>query len=193
MIDTAVSMPSVETARPADSTQRLHALVNKHFDFVWRSVRRLGVRDGDADDAAQKVFLVVAQKLALIEPGSEQAFLFSTAMRVASHVRRDYRLAREAGANDFDQLTDSRPLADELTDRYRARKLVDSVLEDMPMELRAALVLYEVEEMTTPEVAATLGIPLGTAASRLRRAREEFEKRVQRAVRRGRAREQADG
>ena len=57
-------------------------LFEAHYDFVWRSVRRLGVTPAEADDAAQSVFIVAARKLNVIESGKERAFLFGTAMRV---------------------------------------------------------------------------------------------------------------
>src|SRR5262245_52866877 len=63
----------------------LRQLVVDHLEFVWRALRRLGVLPGDVDDAAQRVFLVANEKLALIESGRERAFLVGVAVRVASH------------------------------------------------------------------------------------------------------------
>lgn len=170
----------VEVPLPRDGA-RLRGLVEGHFDFVWRSLRRLGVDAGDADDGAQQVFLVVSRKLDLIEPGAERAFLFGTAMRVASDARRSRRRRREV-ASDGEQAerADTAPLADETLDRQRARALLDEVLEALPMDLRAVFVLYELEELTVPEIAHLLELPAGTAASRLRRAREEFQRIVTR-------------
>ena len=50
----------------------------------------------------------------------------------------------------------------------------------MPMDLRAPFVLFELEEMPTAEIAKVLELPLGTVASRLRRARDDFQKIVAR-------------
>ncbi len=76
-------------ARTLDErSRRFRALVDRHFEFVWRSVRRLGVPPGDADDAAQEVFVVAARKLDALEPERERSFLFGTAVRVASTRRR---------------------------------------------------------------------------------------------------------
>jgi RNA polymerase sigma-70 factor (ECF subfamily) len=75
---------------------------------------------------------------------------------------------------------DGAPSAEELIDRRRARVLLDEVLESLPMEVRAVFVLFELEEMTLSEIAALLGIPPGTAASRLRRGRELFQSAVAR-------------
>src|SRR5438045_1837856 len=70
------------------SGARFRELVDRHFAFIWRSLRGLGVPPGSVDDAAQHVFLVLSEKLASIAPGSERAFLFSTAIGVASNARR---------------------------------------------------------------------------------------------------------
>jgi RNA polymerase sigma-70 factor (ECF subfamily) len=79
---------------------------------------------------------------------------------------------------------DPRPSPEELVDQKRARQLLDEVLAAMPMDLRAAFTMFEIEGMSVPEVATALGIPPGTAASRLRRARERFHELVDRRVRR---------
>jgi RNA polymerase sigma-70 factor (ECF subfamily) len=72
--------------------------------------------------------------------------------------------------------------ADDLVERSRARALLDSILGELPEPLRSVFVLYEIEQLSTHEIADLLGLPRGTVASRLRRARAEFEKRAQRAA-----------
>jgi RNA polymerase sigma-70 factor (ECF subfamily) len=155
---------------------RLRGMVDANLDFIWRSLRRLGVSANDADDCAQQVFMVAARRLDSIREGSERAFLFSTAMRVASDARRARMRRREVPSDDdLPERSDPGPSPDEIVDRQRARALLDEVLEAMPMDLRAVFVLFELEELGTPEIAKLLEIPVGTAASRLRRAREEFQ------------------
>src|SRR6188768_3725315 len=68
---------------------RARALVDDHFDFVWRLLRRLGVPEADADDAAQQVFIVGTRRLADIPVGNERTFLYGSALRVASNMRRN--------------------------------------------------------------------------------------------------------
>ena len=156
-------------------------LVEREFSFVWRLLRRLGLPEGDADDAAQQVFLVAAKRIADIQPGRERAFLFSTAMNVASKSHRSRERRREVLGDDADaRFRDSVPGTEELLDRRRAREMFDSILDEMGMDLRVVFVLYEVEELTMAEIAEDLGLPQGTVASRLRRARAEFSARVQR-------------
>ena len=164
----------------ADS--RVRAMVDAHYEFVWRSLRRFGIRDGEVDDAAQKVFWVACRKLPSIKDGSERAFLFQTALRVAADVRRAERRNREVVGTEAEDVFDPRPGADDLIDRHRARLLLDRILDDMALEQRAVFVLFEVEQMTLVEIAALLGIPRGTVASRLRKARSEFYERVSRFI-----------
>ncbi len=159
------------------SAAKLRALQVEHFEFLWRSLRRLGVPEADVDDAVQQVFLVAARRE--IQAGAERSFLFATALRVASHARRTLRRRRESGDEPPDQ-TDATPSAEDLLDQRRARALLDEVLESLPLDVRAVFILFELEELTVVEIAAMLGIPSGTASSRLRRGREMFQQAVAR-------------
>lgn len=155
-------------------------MVGDFFDFTWRSLRRLGVPQAEVDDCTQQVFLVAARKLDDIQPGSERAYLFSTALRVASDARRRRTRRREVNEEDAAEALDPAPDPEQVADQRRARALLDEVLDEMPLDLRVPFVLFELEEMPTAEIAALLDVPVGTAASRLRRAREEFQKIVAR-------------
>jgi RNA polymerase sigma-70 factor, ECF subfamily len=182
----ASAVRSPASARSADA--RLRALVEDQYDFIWRSLRRLGVPDTDTDDCSQQVFLVASRKLDAIVPGCERAFLFSTALRVASEARRA-RLRRREVFEEVDEPRDSAPDPEQIAEQKSARARLDEVLDSLPMELRAVFVLFELEELPSAEIAEVLAIPVGTVASRLRRAREEF----QRIVARMKAREAFDG
>lgn len=157
---------------------RLQALVGEHHDFVWRSLRRLGIPSSDVDDACQQVFLVAHRRLAAIAPQSERSFLFQTAVRVASDWRRAHRRRGEQATVELGELPDGAANPEEMIDERRARVLLDRVLGAMPMELRAVFVLYELEEMTMIEIATLTELPAGTVASRLRRARTAFQDTV---------------
>lgn len=147
---------------------------------VWRSLRRLGVSEFDADDASQQVFIVAHRRLADIVPENEQSFLLQTALRVAADFRRSRRRRHEDPGEDLPTLVDGAASPEELADRRRARVLLDRVLEALPLDLRQVFVLFDLEELTTTEVAAVLDLPKGTVASRLRRAREAFRENVSR-------------
>jgi RNA polymerase sigma-70 factor (ECF subfamily) len=143
-------------------------------------LRRLGLSESDADDAAQQVFLSASRRLADISPGSERGFLFTTAVNVAAHVQRQRLRLRETPDDTLDEQRNSAPGAEELIDRRRARELLDEILDSMPVELRLVFVLFEVEQLTMAEIANMLAVRPGTVASRLRRARADFAAKVKR-------------
>jgi RNA polymerase sigma-70 factor (ECF subfamily) len=175
--------PTERVARTPVEEARITVMVHAHFQFVWRSLRRMGVPASAADDAAQQVFLVAARRLNDIVPAAEKSFLFETARRVASDTFRASARSRErvsAEGNVID-LPDEGPSPEEQLGRARALEMLDTVLAELEDDLRAVLVLYEIEGLETAEIAGLLGIPAGTVASRLRRAREEFHKAVKRA------------
>jgi RNA polymerase sigma-70 factor, ECF subfamily len=171
---------------PATADDRFRAMFAEHFDFIWRSLRRFGLSDDGADDAAQQVFVIASRKLDAVKEGSERSFLFGTAMRVASDIRRSAPKRREIAHPDPGaDLEDTGARPDDLLDQRRARLLLDDALESMELELRTVFVLFELEEMTMIEIASLLEIPQGTVASRLRRGRTEFQASVARLMRVG--------
>lgn len=187
--DTEGGDPSLDGPRalpesPEDKA-RLRAMVDLHFDAVWRTLRRLGVAATEMDDCAQQVFWVASRKLSSIAAGSEQAFLVGTAVRVAADARRSRGRRREVPTDDAIQRVDPGPQPDELAEQKRMRALLDEVLAAMPMDQRSVFVMFELEELSTQEIAKILEIPAGTVASRLRRAREEFDRLVLRLNLRG--------
>jgi RNA polymerase sigma-70 factor (ECF subfamily) len=118
--------------------------------------------------------MILARRLPSIEPGRERAFLYGTARRVLANARRGLRRRREADEDAAGDAPVEEGLPDELVEQGRARTLLDSLLGELPEALRRVLVLAEIEELSVPEIAALEKIPLGTASSRLRRAREAF-------------------
>jgi RNA polymerase sigma-70 factor (ECF subfamily) len=154
-------------------------MVQAHHDFIWRLLRRLGVPSADTDDATQRVFMIAARRVADIAAGSERSFLFGTALRVAPEMIRAAR-GQEPLDGEAHERRDSAPGPEELTAQSRARAVLEEILTAMPLELRTVLVLFELEQMTKNEVAELLDLPVGTAVSRLRRAREEFRARLTR-------------
>jgi RNA polymerase sigma-70 factor (ECF subfamily) len=163
------------------AAERSEALVRGHINFVWRLVRRLGLIPSDADDVTQRVFSIAVQRIDAIQPGSERAYLYRMAVRLALRLRAaNHRQCDTSRAEAFASIQDPTPAPDALLDRHRARQVLDQILEGMEMDLRTVLILFELESLTLTEVAETLGIPRGTAASRLRRAREAFDANLRR-------------
>jgi RNA polymerase sigma-70 factor (ECF subfamily) len=146
-----------------------------NFALVWRMLHRLGVPPAMVDDAAGQVFLVATHKIARIKVGFERSFLLGVAVRVAADARRNRNAGREVIDPDLDARQDPSPLATELLDDKRALEVLDAVLESMPFDLRTVFILYEIEGISTHDIAPMLGLPRGTVVSRLRRAREAFQ------------------
>jgi RNA polymerase sigma-70 factor, ECF subfamily len=154
---------------------RLRGMVEAHFDAVYNALRRLGAPPGDLEDCAQQVFVIASGKLAAIKPGRERAFLMGTAVNVASHARRALRRRREVPEEEAGvEPADSNLRPDELVEQKHLRLKLDAALAAMPDDLRTVFVLFELSELSTQEIAAELALPMGTVASRLRRAREMF-------------------
>jgi RNA polymerase sigma-70 factor (ECF subfamily) len=168
------------TTRAEPAAQRTEAFVREHYAFAWRILRRAGLSPEDADDAAQRVFLIATARLHDIASGSERAFLYRTATHVASKAHRSRRRRPDLPGLDDAGALDDAPSLDELLDQRRARALLDRILSEMSPDLSAIFVLFDVEGLKKSEVAEALGIPPGTVASRLKRAREEIELRVAR-------------
>jgi RNA polymerase sigma-70 factor, ECF subfamily len=177
-LDAPVTTAGAET-NPREA--RLAGLLREHFRTVWRALRRFGVPEANADDAAQEVFIIASRKLESIEPGREKRFLHAVALRVAANARRARDVRPESAESPtIERTLTSLPNPEALLDRKQARELLDSVLDAMTEDLRTAFVLFELEGYSAPEVAEMLEIPLGTATSRLRRARESFQESVAR-------------
>ena len=183
--------PALRIVKPDEDTptDAVQALVRAHLDGVWRLLRRLGLPQADADDAAQQVFMIACRRFASIQAGSERAFLFGCALKFAAKWREaQQKPVQPTATGELDGVEDDLPSVEDLVERHRARALLDLILKSMPSELRTVFVLFELEEFSSLEIAALLGIPRGTAASRLRRAREDFAKRLSRVERQLRSR-----
>jgi len=154
---------------------RLRAIIDAEYASVWRLVRRLGVAEAAIDDAVQEIFWVLARRLDEVQEGSERSFLYGVALRIAATSRRRSESLREVSYEDEErELVAPASSPDALLDERRARVLLDTILDRMPEELRTVLVLHELEGLQVKQIAELVGIPVGTAGSRLRRAREAF-------------------
>jgi len=157
-----------------DRRGRLHGIVAQHHATIWRFLRRLGLDASDADDAIQDVLLVMMRKLDAVDPPHERSFLLRTAYRIGCRLRAKRPTVGADGLSD--------PVAhpDVLVDQKRARELLDEILARMNEDLRVVFVLHDIERMTMADIAEALELKPGTVASRLRRARQDFDKRVTR-------------
>lgn len=162
------------TRKPID----LAAVYEAHFRYVWRCLRSLGVRDAQVDDALQDVFVVVQKKLPDFDGNAKvSTWLYAIALRIARKYRE--RLRREPASLDAQR--DSQPelvltTSGEGQALHSERlALARAVLETLSDEHREVFVLARVEQMSAPEIAEVVGVPLNTVYSRLRAARLAFE------------------
>lgn len=159
-------------ALTSEQRTRLGAMFDAHHDLVWRVLRRFAFNEAQADDGAQQVFLVALGRLDDLDRDKERAFLCATALMVA----RKWRSAppREQPTEHVPEVeSGSRP--DEETELRRQRAVLDRLLAKMDDDLRSVFVLQEIEGLSKRETAEALGIPQGTVATRLRRARVAFD------------------
>jgi RNA polymerase sigma-70 factor (ECF subfamily) len=170
----------------AAPTPDLAAVYEAHFRYVWRCLRSLGVRDAQLDDALQDVFVVVQRKLGEFDGGAAlRTWLYAIALRIARKYRE--RLRREPASLDQarDEARESHP---ELVTSSGEGALLSNerlalahaVLATLSDDQREVFVLARVEQMSAPEIASVVGVPLNTVYSRLRAARLAFEAEVAR-------------
>jgi RNA polymerase sigma-70 factor, ECF subfamily len=174
-MSTDVLLASIESPRPLVFAQ----VYETHAAFVWRSVRRLGVRPGDIEDACQEVFLIVHAKLGEFHGGSLRAWLFAIAARIASDYRRRAFVRREITGDEIPEITvpEAQTAAIE---RAQAAALLDAILDQLDDDKRGVFMLFELEQMPMQEVAAAMGCPLQTAYTRLHAAREHVTAAIER-------------
>ncbi|HTA93691.1 MAG TPA: RNA polymerase sigma factor [Polyangiaceae bacterium] len=187
--DVRRSAPLIEANAPARSVSQrspFEDVYETHVEFVFRNAQRLGVADGALDDVVQQVFLVVHRRLAEVAGDAPiKAWVFG----ILTHVVRDYRralrrksphnalppidpatLAEPAGRGPFDALA-----------RSEALEVVVGLLQELTDEKREIFVLSELEQLTAQEISELIGVNASTVYSRLRAARQDFERAVERS------------
>jgi RNA polymerase sigma-70 factor (ECF subfamily) len=172
--------PPFAAAATASADRRLRGLVDQHFEFIGRVVRNLGVAEAEIDDVLQQVFCAASSRLTDIAQGSERAFLVQAAVNWAANSRRAQARRREVAVAELPDIADEALTPEDMTDRNRAAAVLDGLFATMDLDLRTVFVLYEIEQLSRSEIAALLGLAEGTVASRLRRARDDFQQRLER-------------
>ena len=160
--------PSVQPPSFAD-------IFRREVGYVCGALRRLGVQERDLEDVAQEVFVQVHRKLATYDPTRPlRPWLAGFAFRCASDYRRRPMRRHVPVEEVGDVAMDVAPPSS------ADAALVTEALAALEPERRAILVAFEVEDMPMKTIAEDLGIPLFTAYSRVRLAREDFERAVAR-------------
>jgi RNA polymerase sigma-70 factor, ECF subfamily len=163
------------TAEPRLSVTQVHHL---HGEFVWRTLHRMGVRSPHVDDVYQEVFIVVHRRLhTFTGQCAITTWLYEICFRVAAGYRRKAHFRREELVPDWTELESlSSPVPSperQLVASRRAKQL-ERILDTLPLEYRVVFVMFEIEGLSSEEIAESVGAPLGTVYSRLHRARKRF-------------------
>ncbi len=157
---------------------------NTYFDFVWSTARYLGVELGDIDDVVQEVFFTIYGRLNTIErPESLRSWIYGVVRRIASKYHRNKRtrlIETRTERIEPEMLEPEWRTPQHMAEQHEQAKLLWSLLEKLDASKREVFVLAELEEMTAPEIADAVGVPLNTVYSRLRAARQELEEALQR-------------
>jgi RNA polymerase sigma-70 factor, ECF subfamily len=162
--------------RPPD----LPTIYRSEFAYVWKTLRRLGAPPADLEDLAHDVFMVVHRHLDDYDPLRPlRPWLFGIALRVVSDFRRLGRNLREVASERVEPVDGAPTPHDRLEDR-EARELLMKALDGLDLERRAVFVMHDLDEIPVPEIADRLSIPVNTAYSRLRLAREEVAAWIER-------------
>lgn len=165
----------------AGDARAFRGLYDAHFDFVFRTCRRLGLAEADAEDAVQETFAVAHRKLGTFRAGRLSTWLFRIAANVVS-ARHRRRRVREAlfslWGGGRDEQAPLRP--DEAAEQQEAARQVGALLARLAPKKREVFALFELEGLSGEEVAERVGCSVATVWTRLHHARREFAALAQR-------------
>ena len=159
-----------------------HEIYNDHFDFVWRTARRLGVPEATAEDVVQDAFLVLHRRLAEYDGRVPlKRWLYGVVVRVVADHRRRYRrkdapcVPHTSDSDGNMTIASSIPPPFAEVEQQERVRLLHALLAELDEDKRDVLVLSELEELTVPEIAEILSANVNTIYTRLRTARRDFE------------------
>lgn len=155
---------------PAPGLDDFHEIYAREFDYVCRTLGRLGVPSGDIQDAMHEVFLVLYRRWSEIDPQRPiRPWLFGVARRIASHVRAKKRevLATVEPAISVDP-------------HMAQRDMLWRALDALDDDRRVVIILHDIEGYTGMEIAEMLEVPANTVHSRLRLGRADLLAAVRR-------------
>jgi RNA polymerase sigma-70 factor (ECF subfamily) len=151
-------------------------LVRQHSSRVYRLAYRLTGNQHDAEDLTQEVFVRVFRSLASYTPGTFEGWLHRITTNLFLDMARRRQRIRFEGLGDqaVGLLRDDEPTPAQAFDARHLDTDVQQALEALAPEYRAAVVLCDIEGLSYEEIAATLGVKLGTVRSRIHRGRAQL-------------------
>ena len=179
--DPSVQLDGTGPTLPSEDAG-FRALFHREAGYVWATLRRLGVHPSDVEDVTQEVMLRVFRLQGDYDPSRPlRPWIFGIAHRVAAEWRR-HRRRHPEDPTDFDDrdLASTQGDAEAAVAARQAKALVERALLAVEVDRRAVFILHDLEGCPAPDIARTLEIPVNTAYSRLRLAREEFRAEVAR-------------
>nr|WP_198428210.1 RNA polymerase sigma factor SigE [Nocardia bovistercoris] len=148
-------------------------LVREHADRVYRLAYRLSGDAQDAEDLTQETFIRVFRSLSNYQPGTFEGWLHRiTTNLFLDMVRRRNRIRMEALPEDYERVPADGPTPEDAYHDARLDPDLQSALDSLAPEFRAAVVLCDIEGLSYEEIGATLGVKLGTVRSRIHRGRQ---------------------
>jgi RNA polymerase sigma factor (sigma-70 family) len=176
---------TASTTLPADSADwtppTWDEIVREHADRVYRLAYRLTGNQHDAEDLTQETFVRVFRSLASYQPGTFEGWLHRiTTNLFLDMVRRRARIRMEALPEDTDRLPGLGPEPERVFSDTHLDPQLQSALDELPPDFRAAVVLCDVEGLSYEEIGATLGVKLGTVRSRIHRGRAALRSSLER-------------
>jgi len=165
----------VRAAQGGDSSA-FRALYDSHFDLVFRTCRRLGLPDADAEDATQETFVVAARKLNAFSEGKLSTWLYRIAANLVSARHRRRRVREMLFALWGRHEEPHAPSAERVYESREAALRVGEVLARMAPKKREVFALFELEGLSGEEIAERVGCKVDTVWTRLWHARRDFER-----------------
>lgn len=158
-----------------DVSRRLRSAMASHRARVLNALRRSGLDAAEAEDVAQEAYAVLAHRFEHVPEPAQRAFLVNTALRMAADRRRTawHRVMRQSEDPTVELAVTLAP--EELSIQRERQRYFDAALSALPDAERRVFLLVEVEALSRQEAAHLLGLPAGTIASRLARARTRLE------------------
>jgi RNA polymerase sigma factor (sigma-70 family) len=151
-------------------------IVREHSARVYRLAYRLTGNQHDAEDLTQEVFVRVFRSLNNYTPGTFEGWLHRiTTNLFLDQVRRKQRIRFEGLAEDAaERIRGREPSPAQAYDDQHLDGDIQTALDALAPEYRAAVVLCDIEGLSYEEIAATLGVKMGTVRSRIHRGRAQL-------------------
>ncbi len=157
----------------ADGIPTWEEVARDHGQFLYNVAYRLAGNSDDAQDLVQEALIRVRRGLERYEPGSLEGWLARIVTNVfLDEVRRRRRRPTDSLPDDPDRVVPPSPAADAAEVASGLSDEIQAALAALPEEFRVPVVLCDVADQSYEQIAAALGVPIGTVRSRLHRGRK---------------------